>query len=116
MNFADLFEAVAGAPDVSNQSTDPLQADRGTNSIANVYIKLSPEVWQQFAELANSDPQGLADMLGLNSDQTKNFHQRIAAAGQAAERDRAEKSKGVMMPTGQQASPSSQEPAGLGQA
>ena len=94
--FAVLSEIIT-----SNNDDDPLQ-DGGDNAggAAATYIKQDSEFWNQLAELANGDPEGLSAMLGLSKSQIATWHSKIKQAALEAEKHTAEKQPTQMMPTG----------------
>ncbi len=95
MNFADLFERVT-----SNTDLDPLQDAGDDGRSGSVYVGQNPEFWDQLATLANGNPEGLADFLGVNSDQVRTWHAKIEQAASEAKMQTSEKQQTQMTPTG----------------
>ncbi len=95
MNFATLYERVT-----SNTDMDPLQDAGGEEKSGSVYANQNPEFWNQLAILANSNPEGLADFLGVNSDQVRTWHAKIEQAASETKLQTSEKQQAQMLPTG----------------
>ncbi len=95
MNFAALFERVT-----SNSILDPLQDAGDEGRSGTIYVSQSPEFWNQLATLANSNAEGLADFLGVNSDQVKTWNAKIEQSASEAKVQSNEKQQTQMTPTG----------------
>lgn len=99
ISFAELCEAV-------NQQDDdnsPIQADNihdSQNNAVNVYMKQDNEFWYRLAELANANPDGLAELLGVDASSVVNWKQRLLQTKSIADKIKSEKQQQSMLQTG----------------
>lgn len=87
-SFQSLWEAVTRSS-VSKE-----------NRAVDTYLKHDDSFWKTLMQLSNHNPEGLADILGINPANVALWHRKIAEVSQQAGRIKEEKIKGKMLPTG----------------
>lgn len=78
----------------------PLQQDTGDTKSTAVYLKQDPEFWEKFSDLANADPEGLGELLGVDANQVAAWYGKIRQVSHTADQTKAEKETDSMLPTG----------------
>ena len=93
--FAELWEKVK-----QQNETVLLRADMSDKQSSVVLAKQEPQFCNQLAEIANSSPEALSELLGVQLEAVKKWHAYIMKAIKIADKAKAETKQQVMLPTG----------------
>jgi len=73
-SFAELWEAVENH---DAEAQRPLQSDVTDTQSTTTYSQQDSDFWQKLADVANTDPDGLAQILGADPEQVATWHGKI---------------------------------------
>lgn len=87
-SFQRLFEAVSYMQSSSEDKA------------VELYLKHDANFWSNLANIANNNPDALANMLGLKVESVMGWYKKIKTVAEKADKLKAEKVKNQMLPTG----------------
>lgn len=97
-SFASLWEAVTHRNEKLPRS--PLHHEISDTRATTVYNKLPDQFWKQLSDIANADPNGLGELLGIEPADVAKWHGKLKLASSSAKRAKMEKNQDTMIPTG----------------
>lgn len=101
LTFIQFCESIESSMDDENMR--PLMKDDGSTKSSLVYLKQDTEFWEKLGNLANSDPEGIGELLGVDSNQVSTWYGKIKQVADEAKRVKQEKDEDQSLSTGVEA-------------